>query len=80
VWARALSTGRGVSRALGAVAERLGVSLEHAHRATDDAEAALRVLYELGKDDRLPEGYGAFIREQRRLEAQQAEARRFWRK
>mgnify|MGYP002632404826 CR=1 FL=1 len=38
------------SKKLGAVAERLGVSLEQAHRAVDDAEAAGRVLYALADD------------------------------
>ena len=35
------------SRALGDMAARLGIALDNAHRATDDAEAALRVLYAL---------------------------------
>ncbi len=79
VFARELYKGKGESRALGAVAERLGVPLNQAHRATDDAEAALNVLYKMAEDSRIPQGYAAFVQEQRRLERQQEEARRFWR-
>ena len=43
VWARELQQGE-KSRALGEVAARLGIALENAHRASDDAEAGLRVL------------------------------------
>jgi DNA polymerase III subunit epsilon len=68
------------SRALGDVTARLGIELERAHRATDDAEAALRVLYAFGKDPRLPKTYGALLQEQRRLARQFDEARRFWRR
>jgi DNA polymerase-3 subunit epsilon len=80
VFAREFFKGQGESRALGAVAERLGVSLERAHRATDDAEAALKVLYALAGDKRMPDTYAALIQEQRRLERLQVEAQRFWRK
>ncbi|MBN4059168.1 3'-5' exonuclease [Endomicrobium sp. AH-315-J14] len=66
-------------RSLGAVCERLGISLENAHRATDDAEAALKVLYAFAKDPRVPQGYATLIQEQRRLGRAQEEARRFWR-
>jgi len=38
---------------LGLVAEHLGISMERAHRATDDATAAAEVLYRI--KDRLPE-------------------------
>jgi DNA polymerase III subunit epsilon len=68
------------SRALSEMAERLGIKLEVAHRATHDAEAALRVLYALGKDPRLPRTYAALLQEQRRLGRAFDEARRFWRK
>lgn len=68
------------SRALGEMAARLGITLERAHRATDDAEAALMVLYALAKDPRLPKGYAALLQEQRRLGRLFEEARRFWRK
>ncbi|HEY8072560.1 MAG TPA: 3'-5' exonuclease [Labilithrix sp.] len=78
VWARDLQSDE-KSRALGDVAARLGVALEKAHRAQDDAEAALRVLYALGKDSRVPRAYGALVQEQRRLAHAQADARRMWR-
>ncbi len=68
------------SRALGEMAQRLGIALERAHRATDDAEAALRVLYAFGKDPRVPRGYAALVQEQRRLGRIHDEARRFWKK
>jgi len=80
VFAREFFKGQGESRALGAVAERLGVSLERAHRATDDAEAALRVLFAFAHDERMPNGYAALVQEQRRLERLQLEAQRFWRR
>ncbi len=78
VWARDIQSDE-KSRALGDVAARLGVTLETAHRAQDDAEAALRVLYALGKDPRVPRAYGALVQEQRRLAHAQADARRMWR-
>lgn len=68
------------SRALGDMAQRLGIELTRAHRATDDAEAALRILYTFAKDPRIPRAYGGLIQEQRRLNRQQDEARKFWRK
>jgi len=78
VWAREVQSDER-SRALGDVAARLGVKLENAHRASDDAEAALHVLYKLGKDPRVPRGYGAFVQEQRRLSLLQSDERRMWR-
>lgn len=68
------------SRTLGDMASRLGVSMERAHRATDDAEAALLVLYALAKDPRVPRAYGGLVLEQRRLGRLQEEARRLWRR
>ena len=68
------------SRALGEMATRLGIALENAHRATDDAEAALMVLYAMAKDPRLPKGYAALLQEQRRLGRLFEETRRFWKK
>lgn len=68
------------SRALGDMAARLGIDLVRAHRATDDAEAALRILYTFAKDPRVPRLYGGLIQEQRRLLRQQDEARKLWRK
>ena len=78
VWAREIQEGE-KSRSLGDVAARLGVALEKAHRAQDDAEAALRVLYALGTDSRIPTAYGAMVQEQRRIAQVQADARRMWR-
>ena len=68
------------SRALGDMARRLGIQLTNAHRATDDAEAALKILYTFAKDPRVPRAYGGLIQEQRRLLRQQDEARKLWRK
>jgi DNA polymerase-3 subunit epsilon len=68
------------SRALGEMATRLGIELVKAHRATDDAEAALRVLYALAKNPRIPRAYGGLIQEQRRLYRQQDEVRKLWRR
>lgn len=65
-WARELQREH-KSRALGEVATRLGIALESAHRAADDAEAAGHVLYAFLRDARVPATYGAFIKEQRRL-------------
>ena len=75
IWARELQQGER-SRALGDVVARLGIALENAHRATDDAEAALRVLMTFGRDVRVPRSYAAFVEEQRRLAMAQADARR----
>lgn len=78
VWARDIQHDE-KSRALGDVAARLGVKLEQAHRASDDAEAALRVMYALGRDPRMPRAYGALVQEQRRLSQAQSDQRRKWR-
>ena len=80
VWARELQQGER-SRALGEVAARLGIALENAHRASDDAEAALRVMLALGRDVRVPPTYAAFVQEQRRLSMAQSDERRLnkWR-
>jgi DNA polymerase III subunit epsilon len=80
VWARELQQGER-SRALGEVAARLGISLENAHRASDDAEAALRVMLVLARDVRVPRTYAALVQEQRRLSMLQADERRLnkWR-
>jgi DNA polymerase-3 subunit epsilon len=74
IWARELHSHER-SRTLGDVAARLGITIENAHRATDDAEAAVRVLYAFGKDARVPRQYAPFIQEQRRLAMAQADAR-----
>lgn len=65
-WAREIQKEH-KSRALGEVAERLGIALENAHRATDDAAAAALVMVAFLKDPLVPRSYGAFIREQKRL-------------
>jgi DNA polymerase-3 subunit epsilon len=79
VWARELQSEER-SRALAEVAARLGIALENAHRASDDAEAALRVLLTLGRDMRVPRTYSALVQEQRRLSLEQADERRLkWR-
>lgn len=66
VWAREIHKEER-SRALGDVCARLGISLVRAHRATDDAEAAGRVMVAFLKDPRVPGAYGALMREQARL-------------
>jgi DNA polymerase III subunit epsilon len=68
------------SRALGEMAERLGIDLDQAHRAASDAEAALKVLYAFAKEPKMPKGYAALVQEQRRLARMHDEARRFWKK
>lgn len=77
VWARELQQDER-SRALGEVAARLGITHEKAHRASEDADAALRVLYALAVDSRVPRTYGALVQEQRRLGYEQADQRRRW--
>ena len=77
VWAREIQREE-KSKALAEVAARLGVALDNAHRASDDAEAALRVLLALAKDARVPRPYGALMQEQKRLALIQADERRFW--
>ncbi len=50
------------SRSLGDMAARLGIEMVRAHRATDDAEAALQVLYTFAKDPRAPAPTAAWCR------------------
>jgi DNA polymerase-3 subunit epsilon len=78
VWAREIFRDE-KSRSLGNIAARLGIALENAHRAADDATAALQVLNALARDPRVPRPYGAFIQEQRRLALLHADERRRWR-
>jgi len=79
VWAREIQADER-SRALGDVAARLGVALQNAHRASDDAEAALRVLLVLARNPRIPKTYAAMVQEQRHLALDQADERRLrWR-
>lgn len=79
VWARELFAAE-KSRTLAAMAQRLGVKLQQAHRATDDAEAALEVMYAMARDERVPTEYGALIQQQTRLARAQDEARNLWRR
>jgi DNA polymerase-3 subunit epsilon len=78
VWAREIQREER-SRALGDVAARLGVKLENAHRASDDAEAAVLVLYRLAAGGQIPPAYGALVQEQRRIALLHADERRRWR-
>jgi DNA polymerase-3 subunit epsilon len=78
VWARELHELE-KGKSLGEVSARLGIALEKAHRATDDAEAALRVLYAFAKDIRVPKSYAGLAQEQRRLLRLQDEERNRWR-
>ncbi|HEX9298421.1 MAG TPA: 3'-5' exonuclease [Polyangiaceae bacterium] len=78
VWARELHELE-KGKSLGEVSARLGVALETAHRATDDAEAALKVLYAFAKDMRVPKSYAGLAQEQRRLLRLQDEERNRWR-
>ena len=77
-WARELQKEHR-SRALGDVCERLGISLENAHRATDDAEAAGHVLSAFVKNPNVPVPYGSFIKEQLRLSRLFSFERNRWR-
>lgn len=79
VWARELQRDE-KSRSLGDVAARLGIEIARAHRAADDAEAAMSVLSVFLQDARVPKTYAAFINEQRRLARLHAEDRQFWRR
>lgn len=79
VWAREFHREER-SRALGDVCQRLGIALENAHRATDDAEAALKVMLAFLPDARIPRMYGGFLQEQRRLDRQQSDERARWRR
>jgi DNA polymerase III subunit epsilon len=78
VWARELHKFE-KGKSLGEVCARLGIQIARAHRATDDAEAALRVLTAFTADARVPRTYAAFIQEQRRLARLHEDERRTWR-
>ena len=78
VWARELQKDE-KSKSLGEVCERLGIQLVRAHRATDDAEAAVLVLAAFAGDIRVPKTYAAFLQEQRRLGRIFEEERVRWR-
>lgn len=78
VWARELQK-EAKGKSLGEVADRLGIHIERAHRATDDAVAALLVLQKFLEDPKVPKTYAAFLQEQRRLGRVFAEERQHWR-
>jgi DNA polymerase-3 subunit epsilon len=78
VWARELHQFE-KGKSLGDVTARLGIAIGTAHRATDDAEAALRVMYAFAKDVRVPATYAGLTQEQRRLARLQEEQRARWR-
>jgi DNA polymerase-3 subunit epsilon len=65
-------------KSLGEVSQRLGITIEKAHRAEHDAEAALLVLIAFSRDTRVPRAYGAFMQEQRRLSRLFQDERRIW--
>lgn len=79
IWARELHRAE-KSRALSEVAQRLGIPLENAHRATDDAEATLHVFTAFRRDPRVPKTYGALMQEQRRLARLFDEQHKVWRR
>jgi DNA polymerase III subunit epsilon len=78
VWARELQQSE-KSKALSAVAERLGIEAGTAHRAVDDAHTAGRVMLSFSSDPRVPTSYAAFVQEQRRLGRVHKDERQFWR-
>ncbi len=76
IFVRELQKNQG-SKRLGAVAARLGISLDDAHRAAADAEAAGHVLYALGAQ--LPEDLTELLMLQSQWEAQHANEMASWR-
>jgi DNA polymerase-3 subunit epsilon len=76
-WARELQQAE-KSKSLSLVAERLGIEIGQAHRATDDALAAGRVLQAFMTDSRVPVTYAAFVQEQRRLGRVHRDERQHW--
>ena len=76
-WARELQKYE-KGKSLGDVCGRLGIAIDRAHRATDDAEAAVRVLHAFTTDPRGPKTYAAFVQEQRRLARIFEEERAKW--
>jgi len=75
VWVRELYQDQ--SAKLGAICEHLGIPLDDAHRAANDAEATGKVL--LAMRDRMPATYGELIRVQVRYAAQQDVDLAIWR-
>jgi DNA polymerase-3 subunit epsilon len=79
IWAREIQKAE-KSRTLVEVTERLGIALDKAHRAADDATATLEVLSAFRRDTRVPKTYGAFVQEQRRLSRLFDGERQRWRR
>ncbi|MFK7989013.1 MAG: exonuclease domain-containing protein [Sandaracinaceae bacterium] len=75
VWVRELYPDQKAK--LGAICEHLGISLEGAHRAANDAEATGKVLLTMA--DRMPGSYAELIRVQTRYGAQQNVDMAIWR-
>ena len=78
VWARELQKHER-SRSLGEVCARLGIEIGQAHRAGDDAQAALEVLLAFQREPRVPKTYAAFMQEQQRLARDFEHQRKMWR-
>lgn len=78
-WARELQREEKGGKSLSEVCARLGIDIGQAHRATDDAEAAVRVMATFTRDSRVPKTYGAFIQEQQRIARENAIDRARWR-
>ena len=76
VWVRELQREE-KSKKLGDACARLGVSLQNAHRAAGDAEAAAGVMLALA--EQLPATYGELVRVQRRYAARQHIDMSVWR-
>ncbi len=68
VWARALMTGQRRYN-LGSLCDKFGITLENAHRAVDDAEAAGRVLLRFA--DKVSVDLGGLLEEQGRWKDKQ---------
>lgn len=77
VWARALQSGEKGFK-LGDVAARLNIALEKAHRATDDAEAAARVLLALLSGGTMQ--YREVVQKQREHQSAWERTRGTWRR
>lgn len=76
VWTRELLRDL-TSRSLGDVCTHLGIALERAHRATDDAEATGHVLLRMA--EQMPRTYGELIRLQSRYGARHEAELSAWR-
>lgn len=78
VWARELHREE-KGKSLSEVCQRLGIESERAHRAEEDATAALQVFLAFAGDARVPKTYGALMQEQRRLFRLFDDEHRVWR-